>query len=89
MAARRHSSSLQYLLFSGLLYVVLFIYGLLFEQNDDANFVPINNGDDWLHAGLALGLLGSWAIARGADDSDRGEVRERPSRRDEIGSSTR
>lgn len=71
LAAKRHRSALQYLLVAGLLYVVLFVYGLIASEKGDENFLPTNNGDDVLHVVLALALLGSWAAARRADDPDR------------------
>ena len=46
----------------GAIYLVLWIYGLIVDKDSDANFVPLNSADDWLHFGLgvamiALGLL--------------------------------
>jgi len=70
IAARRHATSVQYLLYSGVLYVVLFVYGLIASEKGSENFVPMNNGDDWLHLGLASGLLAAWAVSRKADDLD-------------------
>ena len=64
LAAKRHRSALQYLLVAGTLYVVLFVYGLLAEERGSENFLPTNNGDDVLHAALALALLGAWHSAR-------------------------
>ena len=64
LMAATHKGALNYLLGAGVLYVVLFLIGII-NQGD---WVPINNGDDGLHAGLALALLGSWAAARGAAD---------------------
>ena len=66
LAAKRHASSLQYLLYAGIAYVVLFLMGII----DAGDWVPINSADNWLHIGLALGLLGAWAAARGAEDPD-------------------
>ena len=63
-----------YLLYSGVIYVVLFVYGLFVGSGDDANFVPINTAGDWLHLVLAVGLLGGWYIIKGSDDV----VTERP-----------
>jgi hypothetical protein len=57
-----------YLLYSGLIYVVLFIYGLFVGSGDDANFIPVNAADDWLHLVLAVGLLGSWYISKSSED---------------------
>lgn len=82
LAAKRHRSALQYLLVAGLLYVVLLVYGLIASEKGGENFLPTNNGDDWLHAALALALLGSWAIARRADDTDRVDTSR--TRRDRV-----
>ena len=82
LAAKRHRSAVQYLLAAGLLYVVLFVYGLIASEKGGENFLPTNNGDDVLHALLGAALLGAWAAARGADDPDRVET-SRP-RRDRV-----
>ncbi len=83
LAARRHRTALQYLLVAGVVYVVLLVYGLIASEKGGENFLPTNNGDDVLHAGLALALLASWAIARGADDPDRVDADRR--REDRVG----
>jgi hypothetical protein len=31
---------------------------LLIGQDTPANFVPVNNADDWLHLVLAIGMIG-------------------------------
>jgi hypothetical protein len=65
--ARTHQGAGTYLLGSGIIYAVLFIYGLFVGAGDDANFVPMNGADDVLHLILAVALLGGWfATARGA-----------------------
>jgi Domain of unknown function (DUF4383) len=61
--ARTWDGARTYLLGSGIIYVVLFVYGLLVSAGSDANFVPVNTTDDWLHLVLAVGLLGSWWVA--------------------------
>ena len=61
--ARTWSGARTYLLGSGVIYIVLFAYGLLVGAGDDANFVPANNADDWLHLVLGVGLLASWWAA--------------------------
>jgi Domain of unknown function (DUF4383) len=65
--ARTWDSARTYLLGAGLIYVVLFVYGLIVKTDNDANFVPFNNADDLLHLGLAIGLLGSWFVSKNAD----------------------
>jgi hypothetical protein len=61
--ARTWDGARSYLLGSGAIYVVLFVYGILVSSGSDANFVPVNNADDLLHLALAVGLLGSWWVA--------------------------
>jgi hypothetical protein len=61
--ARTWDGARAYLLWGGVIYIVLFGYGLLVSSTSDANFVPINNADDWLHLLLGVGLLGSWWIS--------------------------
>jgi hypothetical protein len=63
--ARTVDGARTYLLGSGIIYVVLFLYGVLVSSGSDANFVPANGADDVLHLVLALGLLGSWYVSRG------------------------
>jgi hypothetical protein len=46
-----------FLLGGGAIYLVLWIYGLVVDKASDANFVPLNNADDWLHLVLAAGML--------------------------------
>ncbi|WP_193044105.1 DUF4383 domain-containing protein [Mycolicibacterium baixiangningiae] len=46
-----------YLIGGGLVYAVLWLYGLLIDHDSAANFVPLNTADNWLHLGLALGML--------------------------------
>jgi hypothetical protein len=60
--ARTWSLARTYLIGGGVVYLVLWIYGLLIDQESAANFVPVNNADNWLHlvlgaAMIALGLL--------------------------------
>jgi Domain of unknown function (DUF4383) len=71
--SRTTPNALMYLLYSGVIYVVLTVYGFFVGGDDDANFVPVNNADDWLHLVLAVALLGSWYISRGEQEyvSDR------------------
>jgi Domain of unknown function (DUF4383) len=47
-----------YLLGGGAIYLVLWIYGLAVDETSSANFVPVNNADNWLHLVLAIGMVG-------------------------------
>lgn len=46
-----------FLLGGGVVYVALWIYGLVIERNSDANFVPLNDADNWLHLILGAGMI--------------------------------
>jgi ABC-type transport system involved in multi-copper enzyme maturation permease subunit len=63
--ARTWETARTYLLGSGVIYVVLFLYGIFTSSGSSANFVPINGWDDALHALLAVGLLGSYFVSGG------------------------
>jgi len=56
--ARTWSGARNYLIGGGVIYLVLWIYGLLVSENSSANFVPLNAADDWLHLVLGLGMIG-------------------------------
>ncbi|GAB3651592.1 DUF4383 domain-containing protein [Glycomyces tarimensis] len=58
LMARSVSGSVAYLIGGGLVYLVLWIYGLVIDLDSAANFVPVNNADNWLHLGLAIGMIG-------------------------------
>jgi arginine exporter protein ArgO len=57
IAARRPSAARAYLLVGGVVYLVLFVYGLVIDQTSSANFVPVNTADNWLHLVLAVGMI--------------------------------
>lgn len=69
--ARTHAGSLAFLLWGGIIYLVLFLYGLFIDTDSDGNFVPVNTADNWLHLLLGAGLLGGWFISKGAVESAR------------------
>ena len=46
-----------FLIGGGAIYAVLWIYGLLIDKDSAANFVPLNNADDWLHFVLAVAMI--------------------------------
>jgi cbb3-type cytochrome oxidase subunit 3 len=66
--ARTWEGARTYLLGSGVIYLVLFVYGLVVSATSDANFVPINMADDWLHLVLGIALLGGWYVSRTSDE---------------------
>ena len=69
--ARTAGGARAYLIGGGVVYLVLWIYGLVVDKNSSANFVPLNTADNWLHlvlgvAMIALGIFLSRDLARAA-----------------------
>lgn len=56
-AAARSTASRLYLIWGGVGYFVIWLYGLLAVGNDQLNFIPVNQADNWLHLGLAAGMI--------------------------------
>ncbi|HLU44609.1 MAG TPA: DUF4383 domain-containing protein [Natronosporangium sp.] len=59
-------AAMLYLIIGGLVYLALWIYGLAVDHQSDANFVPVNNADNWLHLGLGVGMIVLGLIGWGA-----------------------
>jgi hypothetical protein len=72
--ARRTASAINYLIVGGVVYLVLWLYGLLVSDASRANFVPVNTADDWLHLLLGIGMIGLGVLGRSAL-RDRGATR--------------
>ncbi|MEU7814726.1 DUF4383 domain-containing protein [Pseudonocardia sp. NPDC049154] len=62
--SRRADTARNYLLYGGIVYAVLWIYGLVIDHDSDANVVPVNSADNWLHLGLAV-LMVALALVLG------------------------
>ena len=56
--ARTINAARNYLVVGGIIYLLLFVYGLVVGQNSVANFVPLNGADDILHLLLGIGMIG-------------------------------
>ena len=69
-AARTWVTARTYLLASGAVYLVLFVYGMVIDRDADANFVPVNAADDWLHLGLAIAMIAVGLLAGRRWDDD-------------------
>lgn len=57
VAMRAARDSRLFLLGGGVIYLVLWLYGLVVDQAKEANFVPVNTADNWLHLVLGVGML--------------------------------
>jgi hypothetical protein len=55
--SRTISGARSYLIGGGIVYAVVWIYGLIVSQGSAANFVPLNTADNWLHFILAVGMV--------------------------------
>jgi hypothetical protein len=55
--ARTAAGARNFLIGGGLVYLLLWVYGLVVDESSDANFVPLNDADDWLHLALAAGMI--------------------------------
>jgi hypothetical protein len=73
--ARRTSSAVTYLLAGGAIYLLLWVYGLLVGHNSNANFVPVNGADNWLHLILGLGMVAAGLGCRAAATRSRSAPR--------------
>ena len=56
-ASRGARASKRFLIIGGVVYAVLWVYGLVINMSSSANFVPLNTADNWLHLGLAVGMI--------------------------------
>ncbi|MCU1633099.1 MAG: hypothetical protein JWM61_1751 [Micrococcaceae bacterium] len=70
--AKTVSGARNYLLGGGIIYAILWIYGLVIGQDSAANFVPVNSADNWLHLFLAVAMIAlALALSRKRDTARR------------------
>ncbi|MDQ0822316.1 hypothetical protein QFZ79_000053 [Arthrobacter sp. V4I6] len=55
--AKTASGARSFLLYGGIIYLVLFVYGLVIPQDSAGNFVPLNGFDNVLHLLLGVGMV--------------------------------
>jgi hypothetical protein len=55
--ARAPSSARAFLLYGGIVYLVVFLYGVLIDLDSPANVVALNTADNWLHLALGAGMV--------------------------------
>jgi hypothetical protein len=64
--ARTPDGARNFLVWGGVIYLVLWIYGLVIDHGSQANFVPVNTADNWLHLVLGVAMVGlGFALTRG------------------------
>lgn len=68
--AARATGARMYLIWGGVVYIVLWVYGLFAAGIPEANIVPLNTADNWLHFFLAVGMIGLGVLV-GRDRSAR------------------
>ena len=70
--ARSWEGARTYLIGGGVIYLVLFVYGLFAHRATSANFVPFNSADNVLHVALGVGMLAlGFALGRQPIATDR------------------
>lgn len=57
LLSRKPSPAKLFLVVGGVVYLVLWVYGLVVSPDSSANFVPLNTADNWLHLVLGLGMV--------------------------------
>lgn len=55
--ARRVAGARLFLAGGGAVYLGLWLYGFAIDRETAANFVPVNDADNWLHLFLGFGML--------------------------------
>ena len=79
-AAKAWSSARLFLVGGGVIYLALWLYGLVIDKDSDANFVPLNTADDWLHFGLGVGMIALGALLWNGRPARSGAARNTASR---------
>ena len=81
LLARTFNGARSFLIGGGLIYLLLFVYGLVIDHASSANFIPVNDADNWLHLGLAVAMIALGALLgrpRGAVGAPVGNGRDTP-----------
>jgi hypothetical protein len=55
--ARSVPAARGYLVGGGVVYLVLWLYGIVVSEESAVNVVPLNPADDWLHLVLGVGMV--------------------------------
>ena len=57
IAAKSWAASKNYFIWGGVVYLILWIYGLIIDDDSKANFIPVNVNDNWLHFVLGVAMI--------------------------------
>jgi hypothetical protein len=60
--ARSRDTARLFLIGGGVIYLVLWLYGIVVNLDSSANFVPVNTADNWLHLLLGVGMIGAGVL---------------------------
>jgi hypothetical protein len=74
--SRTAAAARWFLIGGGVIYLVLWLYGLVIDKESGANFVPLNSADDWLHFVLGVGMIAlGFILGRSVATRTRAETR--------------
>jgi hypothetical protein len=72
LLGRTATGAKSFLLYGGIVYLVLWVYGLLVDPESAGNFVPLNGFDNVLHLLLGVGMIAlAVLLTRGAQARTR------------------
>jgi hypothetical protein len=57
LMSRTNDQARNYLLYGGVVYLILWLYGTIIGHDTPANFVPVNSADNWLHLVLGIAMI--------------------------------
>jgi hypothetical protein len=69
---RTYEGARSFLIGGGIVYLVLWLYGVVTDHHSGANFVPVNNADNWLHLVLGLGMVALGVVLTRGTGARRG-----------------
>jgi hypothetical protein len=67
VAAKTVPAARLFLIGCGLLYLGITLYGALIDLTSDANFLPFDDADNWLHLVLGVGMVALGLLLRSRD----------------------